>query len=126
MRIRLFICTVFLFFGFCMADVFACSDALRIVMPGDIFILRKGEAVQISQAGPEIKIDWFYNSPCPTDVQCIWSGVGIVFEWTYKNEIRKGVNLTQAFGYRVEILETDYESYAKLVFEKKNPGSAVK
>lgn len=62
----------------------------------------------------KIKITGFFNSPCPEDVQCIWSGVGIAFRHNYRGEVKEGTNLVQAFGYQTIIIDTDYETFAKL------------
>lgn len=82
------------------------------------FTLHENQSAIIENDNYEIKITKFFNSPCPDDVQCIWSGVGIAFEYTYNGEVKKGTDLVQAFGYQTTIIDTDHETYAKLKISK--------
>ncbi|OHA47266.1 MAG: hypothetical protein A3A80_03810 [Candidatus Terrybacteria bacterium RIFCSPLOWO2_01_FULL_44_24] len=82
------------------------------------FTLHKNEAVVIADTGLEVKITEFYNSPCPSGAQCIWSGIGIGFEYRFKSQVQKGVDLLQAFGYQITVIKTDYETYATLIVKK--------
>ena len=82
------------------------------------FTLHENQSAIIENENYEIKITKFFNSPCPKGAQCIWSGIGIAFEYTYKGEVKKGTNLVQAFGYQTTIIDTDYETYAKLKITK--------
>jgi len=85
---------------------------------GEEFILHENQSAIIENSSFEIKINQFYNSPCPKNTECIWSGVGIAFEYTYEGQTQKGINLAQAFGYQTKIIDTDKETYAKLKITK--------
>jgi len=85
---------------------------------GQQFGLKKNQFVKIANTGLEIGIIEFYNSPCPKDAQCFWSGVGIEFEYHFNGEVQKGIDLVQVFGYQTTIVKTDNETYANLVVEK--------
>lgn len=87
---------------------------------GKEFTLKKNQTAQIMNTGLEVKITEFYNSPCPDGVQCVWSGVGIGFEYRLNGEIQNGIDLVQAFGYQIKVIKTDYETYATLTVEKIN------
>ena len=86
---------------------------LNSVSLGQQFTLHQNESVSIGNTGLEIKITKFYNEPCTG--QCIWSGVGIEFEYLLNGQVKHGINLVQAFGYKTTIVETDNGSYAKLI-----------
>ena len=85
---------------------------------GEEFILHENQSAIIENNSFEIKINQFYNSPCPKNAECIWSGVGIAFEYTYQGQTEKGINRAQAFGYQTTIIDTDKETYAKLTITK--------
>lgn len=85
---------------------------------GQQFTLKKGQVAKIIDAGLEIEIIEFFNSPCPAEVQCVWSGVGIEFEYRFNGQAQKYINLVQVFGYQIAIVKTDHETYANLVIEK--------
>jgi hypothetical protein len=87
---------------------------------GDEFILHQNQSAIIINEDIEIKIIQFHNSPCPENVKCVWSGIGITFEYYHNKEVKRGINLVQAFGYQTTILETDHETYAKLKVNKIN------
>ena len=106
--------------------VTACSIPLPCKIPAlthqqliqvslnDEFTLHKNQTAIISNTDLRIKIVEFYNSPCPPGAQCIWSGVGISFEYQFGNETIHGIDAHQAFGYEINVLDTDYETYAIL------------
>ena len=81
-----------------------------------LFRSKQGQTAKITNTGLEIEITAFYNNPCKG--VCVWSGVGIGFEYRFNGEIQKGINLVQAFGYQTTIVKTDHETYANLVVEK--------
>lgn len=85
---------------------------------GEEFTLHENQSAIIENDNYEIKITEFFNSPCPKDAQCFWSGVGIAFEYTLIGEVKGGVDLVQAFGYQTTIIDTDHETYAKLKITK--------
>jgi hypothetical protein len=56
------------------------------------------------------------------NVKCIWSGIGIEFEYRYDEQVIKGINLVKAFGHETSVIKSDYESYAilKIMKDEKN------
>jgi uncharacterized protein YydD (DUF2326 family) len=88
------------------------------VRPGDEFTLKENQRVRLEGTGFELKILRFFNSPCPPDVECVWSGIGIEFEYRYDGQVKRGINLVKAFGYKIIILRSDYESSAVLRIER--------
>jgi hypothetical protein len=74
--------------------------------------LKEGETVRLRGSTFEVKVTDFFNDPC-TGV-CIWSGVGIAFEYSHEGAKQQGINLVEAFGYRVKIEKTDNETYVTL------------
>ena len=90
----------------------------QYVSLGTKFVLHENQSAIIKNEGLEIKVLKFYNSPCPSGVLCGWSGIGIGLEYKYKNEVKKGINLVKAFGYKTDIIDTDHETYIKLRVNK--------
>src|SRR3989344_8273333 len=82
---------------------------------GQQFTLRKNQVATVASTGLEIEIIQFYNSPCPSGSQCIWSGVGLGFEYRFNGEVKKGIDMAQVFGHQVTIVKTDHDTYANLV-----------
>ena len=79
---------------------------------GEEFILEQNQKARLQDSSFVIGILRFFNDPCPPNVKCVWSGVGIEFEYRFKGEVRRGINLLKAFGYRCSVIRSDYESYA--------------
>ena len=79
---------------------------------GEAFTLHENQSALINSEDFEIAILQFYNSPCPANVQCVWSGVGIKFGYKHKGKAEIGM-MVHAFGYQTTIIESDYETYAK-------------
>jgi len=93
------------------------SEPITITVSlGENFTLKKNQVAKIGNTGLEVKIVEFYNKACESE--CIRSGAGIDFEYYFNNEIQKGINLVQAFGYQVKIVMTDYKIYATLSVDK--------
>ncbi len=93
------------------------NNAILISL-GKQFTLRKGQVAKIPNTGFEMEIIEFFNTPCPTGVACVWSGVGILFEYRLNGNVQKGVDLIEAFGFHTNVVKTDHETYANLVVEK--------
>lgn len=91
---------------------------MLFVSLGEEFILHVNQVAKLENDDFEIKIVQFFNSPCPPNVKCLWSGVGVAFEYRHGNEVKQGINLSQAFGYKTTEIESDYETYAKLKLTK--------
>ena len=81
-------------------------------------MLNESQRVRLEGTGLELRIVRFFNSPCPPDVECVWSGIGIEFEYRYNGRVKRGINLVKAFGYKTIIIRSDYESYAVLRIER--------
>ena len=88
----------------------------------EYFTLREGQFALVTGEDLLVGIAGFIYSPCPEDVQCIWSGLGVELEYRYKGQVEKGINLTQAFGYQVEIVDTDYQTFTDLIVTKLKSG----
>lgn len=86
----------------------------QLVELGTEFTLHKNESAIIQNIGYKITITNFFNSPCPEGAQCLWSGIGITLKHSLKGEIKEGIDMTEAFGYSTTIIDTDYETFAKL------------
>jgi hypothetical protein len=84
------------------------------VKPGEEFTLHKDETAELKGTCLQVEIKRFFNQPCPPNVRCVWSGVGMEFEYQCNGQTQKGINLVKAFGYRTTVLTSDYETYATL------------
>ena len=102
--------------GVCLFTSLSEADQLKefSVELGEDFRIAKGERAEVRETGFQLQILNFFNSPCPPNVKCFWSGVGIDFEYRHEGLTMKGVNLVEAFGYKVTVIASDYESYAVL------------
>lgn len=76
------------------------------------FTLHVGQRAIIPEENLSLGVKQFHNSPCGG--VCVWSGVGISFEYVHDGETARGINLVRAFGFETTIVETDYETYAVL------------
>lgn len=110
-------------FLLCSLLMIGCAKAVNIDPPfltqlsvglEEKFELRRGQSAALAGSGLEIEILKFFNRPCPPNVRCVWSGIGIEFEYRISAQSRRGINLVRAFGYKVSVIESDYESYAVL------------
>jgi hypothetical protein len=81
---------------------------------GEEFTLHENQSAIIEPDGLEVRITDFIYSPCRQGAVCVWSGLGVGMEYRLGTQVKTGMNLVQAFGYRTEIIETDYKTYAKL------------
>ncbi len=103
--------------------VLLCSMIVRVeaesqkhfaVELGEEFRIAKGQTASIAGTDFQLEILAFFNQPCPPNVNCIWSGVGIEFEYRNDRLSRRGINVMEAFGYKITVIQTDYESFAIL------------
>jgi len=85
---------------------------------GNEFTLGLGQVATVYQGGLKVKVVHFYNNPCKPGVQCFWSGQGVELQYTSGNEVKTGIDITEAYGYKITIKKTDYETYVVLVVEK--------
>ena len=85
---------------------------------GEQFTLGKDQSAKITGTDLSVKVTAFYNSACPANAVCFWSGIGVGLEYTFKGEVKNGIDLVQAFGYQTKIINTDYKTFATLMVEK--------
>lgn len=90
------------------------SEEVLSVSLNEFFTLHKNQSARVDDINLEIEIIDLINSPCTEDNQCIWSGTGIAFEFRYNDDRRRELDLTEAFGYKLTVIDTDYSTYAKL------------
>ena len=107
--------------------MFTCTNVMQTrssslerfyVEEGESFELKKGQIVVLKGTGFELEILRFFNQPCPPNVKCVWSGVGIEFEYRSNGQSVRGINLVKAFGYKTTIVRSNYESFAVLKITK--------
>lgn len=75
--------------------------------------------------GSTLTIAEFINEPCPPDVACIWSGQAAYFNYYPKGVPDRIIRMppyTGEFPYNFELLDTDYETYAKIKLTAKSGG----
>lgn len=94
-----------------------CEEGMTVRL-GQEFTIGKNCFVKIENTDLEVGIVNFYNYPCPKDVYCIASGLVVDFEYKVKGEVKKDINLVRDYGYQMQILKSDYETYARLMVEK--------
>lgn len=81
---------------------------------GQEFELKKGQRAGVAGTGFKLAILNFFNQPCPPGMKCIRPGIGIEFEYRYNGQSKRGINPVKAFGYRTDLIRSDYEAYADL------------
>lgn len=84
---------------------------------GQEFTLKKGQSAKLTNADFTVLVTDFVNSPCPENAQCFWSGTVVNFVLQsggqkFSEQLMKG-SFAQMFGYKVELTDTDYETFAK-------------
>ena len=91
------------------------TEMEKIVNLGEEFTLVKGESARVKGLNVSLKIKEFIYSPCPKGVQCVWSGLAVVYELNID-----GKDYTNAYNtpYDVLILDTNFKTYAKFIIEK--------
>lgn len=110
---------LFLIFGCARSmDVHPTPSNELTVAEGEEFLIKKGQKARMRGTGFELEIINFYNQPCPPGVKCVWSGVGIEFQYRYHHQVKRGINLVEAFGFRTVVIKSDYESYAVLMIKQ--------
>ncbi len=81
---------------------------------GEEFVLHKGQSAIIEPDGLEVKLVDFIYSPCPPDAVCVWSGLAVILEYRINGQLVNDTELAKTFGYKTEIIDSDYKTYAKL------------
>ncbi|NQU78002.1 hypothetical protein HQ544_04880 [Candidatus Falkowbacteria bacterium] len=85
---------------------------------GEEFTLHKNQPAIIDDENFTITVTEFYNSPCPEDAQCNWSGKGIAYECSHNGVVEEALNATQVCGFNQEYITSDLETYVKLKITK--------
>lgn len=109
---------MFVILGCMMRKVEARSQNHFLVELGEEFEIKKEQTVSVVGTNFQLEILAFFNQPCPPYVNCLWSGVGIEFEYRSDGLLRRGINVMEAFGYKITVIKTDYESFAILRITK--------
>lgn len=86
---------------------------------GEYVALGAGEAAEYV-GDVSIVVTGFVYSPCPPDVQCVWSGLAVLYELRVGDQVYAS-NQTGAppegAPYGVMIQDTDYQTYATLTVQ---------
>lgn len=85
-------------------------------------MLTINQKVKLDNTDDTFEITEFYNHPCPSNVACIWSGQDVYYEINIGNKIYKKSEPLQQITdlpYNIQIVESDYETYAKVIISKK-------
>jgi len=93
-----------------------CEQGATIAL-GQEFTIGKDCFVKIKDTDLEVGITGFYNHPCPENVQCIWSGLSVELEYRVNREVKQYADLVQQYGYKTQMVKSDYETYATLKVE---------
>jgi len=101
------------------------SSNVKIVSLGEEFTLKKGETARVEDLNVFLKVKDFIYSPCPKEVQCIWSGLAVVFELTVDGKVYGSLFDNSPHNvplhkspYDVLVEKTDYKTYATFVINK--------
>jgi len=88
--------------------------------------IAKGQSLRLENTDFVISVSEFSNNACPVDVQCVWSGVGIFFDYFYDGsnesttlEYRDDMEVQTVLemgGHKVQLVDTDLQTHATLRF----------
>lgn len=97
------------------------AEIIKTVSLGDEITLGENETVILNQPEVSIKVVRFINSPCPSGVQCIWSGQAVSFELRVGDKVYKAPmgDLSNDAPYDVTVKSTDYKTFATFVINSK-------
>ncbi len=88
--------------------------ALAVVKAGQAASLRKGALVRVAGSDVLLRLENFVDSPCPEGAWCFWQGQSVETAWHKGGQVRRVSDAGEAFGYRLEIAQTDYKTYANV------------
>ena len=91
------------------------TETEKIVNLGEKFTLVKGESARVKGLNVSLKVKEFIYSPCPKGVQCVWSGLAVVYELNIDGKAYTNSYYTP---YDVLVSDTDHKTYAKFTIEK--------
>lgn len=89
---------------------------------GQEFRLSENQTAVFDEPGVSIKLVGFYNQPCPQGLQCVWSGLDVYYELNVNGKKyihNKTGDKIGDFPFVVEIINSDYKSYAVVKVSKK-------
>ena len=97
------------------------NDSLHPLLDEE-FSLAKNQTAVLENTGFSVKLVEFYNSSCPAGFYCFWSGIGVLFEYKYEDQIETRIfdhlGETYVFGHKIQLIDTDYKKYARLKISK--------
>ena len=76
--------------------------------------LRPGVLARVAGSDVLFRVTAFVDSPCPAGAWCFWSGQSVEAAWYRAGQARRAVDGGEAFGYRLQIVESDYKTYARV------------
>lgn len=84
------------------------------------FKLQRNQTAIIKGGSSTVRISSFINEPCPSGVQCVWSGQRVNYEIIVDGKIYGSNfnNLNEA-PFIVQTRESDYKTYAVLVVSRR-------
>lgn len=101
---------------------------------GEEFTLKKGETAQVNGLSAFLKVNDFIYSPCPKGLQCIWSGLDVIYDLTVDGKVygshRSDLDnpphktLYEA-PYDVLVKGSDYKTYATFAINKPEVSCAI-
>ena len=91
------------------------------LMFGDSVTLGQGETADYV-GDVSVTVTDFIYSPCPDGAQCIWSGLAVIYELRVGDTVYSSSatgSAPQDAPYAVEVLDSDYQTYATLTVRSK-------
>lgn len=87
---------------------------------GEEFTLKKGGTARVKDLNVFLKLKDFIYSPCPKGVQCVWSGLAVIYELSVDEKVYDAPlgNLPPKAPYEVLVKNTDFKTYANFVIKK--------
>lgn len=87
--------------------------------------VKRNQKVKLENEEVYFKIKRFINSPAPEGATSIWSGLAVIYEMkidgnTYKTDDLGRLEVEEKLPYDVDILETDFKTFAKIKFVENN------
>ena len=87
---------------------------LPVLPRGAEVSLRQGVLARVAGSDVLLKVTAFVDSPCPAGAWCFWSGRSVEATWYRAGQARRASDGGEAFGYRLEIADSDYKTYARV------------
>ncbi len=84
------------------------------VPQGSEVVLRPGAFARVRGSDVVFRVDGFVDSPCPDGAACFWSGRSVETSWYRSGRAVRLSGGGEAFGYRMDLLDTDWKTYARV------------